>query len=399
MARFFHAKFTHNSIYYPMKLTASKNISNSSQANTLITNMACIIVCALLIIYNKTAMNAAIKAFNIWLTSVMPALFPFFVCTSIMQKNGVFETSKSSPFASIFAVYFASAISGAPSGAKLMSQIKNRFDFDDSLVSILSALCNSVSPIFIVGSVAGTMLGSTQFALPIIIGHYLSSAVMLTAFLLMNRKKLKYSKPCNSPMRTKRFNLKILIDSILEGGVSLLKICGTIVFFMVSTEVIEQAGLFDLLLKPFSLIGLRIDFLKSCIVGMLEMANGCHSASQLKYVSSANLCALISFLLTFGGLCIMTQSMSFANIKPKKYILTKLLCAGLAYIIAYTAGLLIFPDSVTTSGILHSGLEQVKAYAQNLYTIIGIVFASLLGIWAVYLSCIIKSKRRLAQRL
>lgn len=95
----------------------------------------------------------------------------------------------------------------------------------------------------------------------------------------------------------------------------------------------------------------------------------------------------------------MTQSMSFANIKPKKYILTKLLCAGLAYIIAYTAGLLIFPDSVTTSGILHSGLEQVKAYAQNLYTIIGIVFASLLGIWAVYLSCIIKSKRRLAQRL
>ena len=135
-------------------------------------------------------------------------------------------------------------------------------------------------------------------------------------------------------MRTKRFNSKILIDSILEGGVSLLKICGTIVFFMVSTEVIKQAGLFDLLLKPFSLIGLRIDFLKSCIVGMLEMANGCHSASQLKYVSSANLCALISFLLTFGGLCIMTQSMSFANIKPKKYILTKLLCAGLAYIIA-----------------------------------------------------------------
>ena len=49
---------------------------------------ACALVCALLIAFNPDAMAAAQEGYALWRDSVLPALLPFFVCTSLMRQMG-----------------------------------------------------------------------------------------------------------------------------------------------------------------------------------------------------------------------------------------------------------------------------------------------------------------------
>ena len=51
----------------------------------------CALTCALLIAFNPDAMAAAREGFSLWRDSVMPALLPFFVCTSLMRQMGALQ--------------------------------------------------------------------------------------------------------------------------------------------------------------------------------------------------------------------------------------------------------------------------------------------------------------------
>ena len=73
---------------------------------------ACALVCALLIAFNPDAMAAAREGYALWRDSVLPALLPFFVCTSLMRQMGALQSGNT---AALFALAF---ISGAPGGAR-----------------------------------------------------------------------------------------------------------------------------------------------------------------------------------------------------------------------------------------------------------------------------------------
>ena len=76
---------------------------------------ACALVCALLIAFNPDAMAAAQEGYALWRDSVLPALLPFFVCTSLMRQMGALQSGNT---AALFALAF---ISGAPGGAPVLS--------------------------------------------------------------------------------------------------------------------------------------------------------------------------------------------------------------------------------------------------------------------------------------
>ena len=77
---------------------------------------ACALICALLIAFNPDAMAAAREGYALWRDSVLPALLPFFVCTSLMRQMGALQSGNT---AALFALAF---ISGAPGGARLSQQ-------------------------------------------------------------------------------------------------------------------------------------------------------------------------------------------------------------------------------------------------------------------------------------
>ena len=135
----------------------------------------CALTCALLIAFNPDAMAAAREGFSLWRDSVMPALLPFFVCTSLMRQMGALQSGNA---AALFALAF---VSGAPGGARLSSQYAADGDVDAGLTCLAASL-NTISPMYIAGAFATGMLGAPQAAFPILTAQLLSA--LLTVLLV-----------------------------------------------------------------------------------------------------------------------------------------------------------------------------------------------------------------------
>ena len=81
----------------------------------LVTYSVCALCCCVLFLYSPAAVSWASAGFLIWRDSLLPALLPFFVCASVMQNAGVSGRLER------VSLIFLSLISGAPSGARLLS--------------------------------------------------------------------------------------------------------------------------------------------------------------------------------------------------------------------------------------------------------------------------------------
>ena len=93
---------------------------------------------ALLLVFSETALLAAQQATAMWLTRVLPALFPFYVAVTILSASGVYEViTKRFPWAALPACLLLGGISGYPVGAKLCS-LSGRSEW--------SVYCNLCSP-------------------------------------------------------------------------------------------------------------------------------------------------------------------------------------------------------------------------------------------------------------
>lgn len=187
----------------------------------------CALTCALLIAFNSDAMAAAREGFSLWRDSVMPALLPFFVCTSLMRQMGALQRGNA---AALFALAF---VSGAPGGARLSSQYAADGDVDAGLTCLAASL-NTISPMYIAGAFATGMLGAPQAAFPILTAQLLSA--LLTVFLV--RKAYAPVLTASAPEQALPFT-RLFAASIAESVSSLLSICGTISFFLVLTRLLS----------------------------------------------------------------------------------------------------------------------------------------------------------------
>lgn len=264
----------------------------------------CALLCVLLMFGHEAALSAAQQGFSIWMTAILPALLPFFVCCDMMRHSPYFSGRGR---LSLFLLCF---ISGAPSGARMVGSAP----LSSKEKSDLAAALNNVSPAYVLTSFCGNMLGAPELAAPIIIALFLSAFLM---FLRCPRIKLAADGGEEPPS---------LAAAIGRGMNSMLSICGTVIFFMVLAAVAEWL----LTNLSFSVSGTPW----ALIVGVFEMVSGsvCLSACTM---NSRVMAACAAFLFSFGGLCIMTQSLLFCELKPWRYIVKKAIQAGLAACIAY----------------------------------------------------------------
>lgn len=332
----------------------------------------------LLILFNPDAMDAARQGFSLWQDSVLPALLPFFVCTSLMRQMGVLQSGNAT---ALFALAF---VSGAPGGARLCAQYASDGDADAGLSSLAAAL-NTISPMYVAGAYATGMLGAPQAALPILIAQ--SVAALLCALLV----KKAYNPPlvAGAPERALPF-ARLFAASIAEAVSALLSICGTIVFFAVLTRLISAVGITQILLWPMrtciALLGGDGRLAEPLFAGILEMTAGSTALAQaglpLRTAASAG-----AFLFSFGGLCIAAQSMLFLPVKLRQYLPIKLAQGILAALLCY----FLFP--VCFPGAAQTGMVSGETLAENAITASAIFAVSLLGVSTVFLLSAIAGKR------
>ncbi len=251
--------------------------------NTLIFT---IILCFFIYIlnYNQEISNKVIASYNIWLTKILPILFPTFIISDIITNSNIpYYLEK---ITKINYIYLISPIFGSPTNAYIL----NNYNID---ITKYLAVTNYPSLLFTYTFIK-LLLGSKR-AILIIISNILSN-ILITIKI----------RPTGLKNTLNHNNINI-INSITKSMNTNINILGTIIFFnILPTELITNK------------------YIKLIIISLLEITN------SYTYLLKSNLSIFIKTIFIIiststTGLCIQTQVLNITNkINQKKYLVYKI---------------------------------------------------------------------------
>lgn len=284
-------------------------------------SVAVLLFMLVIIFDSKTYIKHSQDAILLWANNVLPSLYIFFIFSKLLAKLNVmenisaflspilsklFKTGKNSSY-----IFFLSILSGYPVGAMLINESYKLGKISSEEAHKLTTFTSLTGPAFIFGTVGTLMLKNTAAGAIIYFSH-LSSAI-LNGILFRN---IKISKASNLlPPKKISQEKNILSESISSATASILLIGGYIVFFYITLQILIDTALLPTLLLPIKKL-LNFDILP-IINGIFEVTKGCKEISAIFCVKTAT--PIISFLISFGGLCIHFQSFHFLKDCGVKY--------------------------------------------------------------------------------
>lgn len=321
------------------------------------------VILSFLIIYfiikPTICINASIAGLKLFITSILPTMFPFMViCNMLMYIDGISLYSKIlGPFlckplrlkkVCSFPIV-VSYLCGYPLGAKYSSDLYNSNAIDKFEFSRLINIASNIGPLFLIAAVGTSMLGNSTLGYLLLIPSYLSS--ILIGFLTYKKKDSKDNSLESLESSNQILNIGEAIKKSIENAcLTLLTLAGYVVIFSVIIAIIKNSLLVNFFLKKLSdTFSISFVFLESLLLGSIEITNGCNIISSSNLSMQLKL-SLISFLSSFGGLSIIAQTYSFfykSNISLKRYFSLKLLQGVISFIIMYIISFFI-PLPTTT---------------------------------------------------
>ena len=230
-----------------------------------------------------------------------------------------------------------SILSGYPIGAKIISDLYSKNLISEKDAKKMSVFCTTSGPIFVIGAVGVGMLKSFKLGVIIYISHILSSVILGICYNLVSRqKKLTREIQYTSTEKPKS---NIIPHCLSETINALFLVGGYITIFYLASEVFEKLKIFDLIASILSPLVSKLNIsqqqTKSFLFGILEVTRGSKEISSLITPSVPAIC----FLISFSGISIIMQSLSFlktAKIKAHNFILSKCVLGILSYLICKT---------------------------------------------------------------
>ncbi|EDS76186.1 sporulation integral membrane protein YlbJ [Clostridium botulinum C str. Eklund] len=300
-------------------LFKSKNIKLNIN---LFMTLLCTIFIINIVLSPESSLKSALYGGKLFITSVFPSVFPFLILINIMISfDGINIYSKilgniiCRPLRlpkNCSVVLIVSILCGYPLGAKYAYDLYKKNAIDIHTCHRLINIASNPSPIFILGVVGASMLKNHSFGVLLLVSTYLSCVIMA---LILPRKKDVYFKELNNTKSVKRNKTlgEILKSSIDNAFKTAFSIGGFIILFSVLTSIIKNNILSDIVLKNLSLIfNIQKSTLEGFFFGVLEMTNGCSLIAPINMNIMYKL-AMISFLLAFSGLSIISQTYSIIH--------------------------------------------------------------------------------------
>ncbi len=260
------------------------------QKNKLVTAGA-VGCCLLMVAFPELTERASKEAISLWLNAVVPCLLPFFVASGFLRQSGI--AAKLPP--RIYPLAMA-VLSGYPMGARISGDAYREGRLDKAQLEKVLSYSMVTGPAFIIGSVGVGFLGSHKAGVILAVSHY--AAAFLNSLLCHGGGSKGVSRGIQT-CRTDRY-YDILTDAILDSFRSIGLILAYIMIFMIAGDLLQFSGLLSLLPAPET---------AAVIKGFLEMTVGAGSLAMCQ-CSLAEKATLISFILSFGGLSVLGQSMS-----------------------------------------------------------------------------------------
>lgn len=258
-----------------------------------------------MITFPQLYMQRTFDGLSAWACNVLPSILPFIFFTKVLSTTGLTEKISSlfekpckalykTPSISSY-VFFMSAISGYPIGAKITADLYTCGKITRSDAFKMTSFCSTSGPMFIIGAVGAGMLHSAKLGYIIFISHI--AGALLNGIIYRKLKIKNDTKFTNNlELGHQKQDLgSIVIDSTL----SVLSVGAIIaVFFVVITSFSPIFNIF-----PSSI--------SSVLKGLIEITKGCIDISLLSNTTFKILtCA---FVISFGGISTILQSLTMLN--------------------------------------------------------------------------------------
>lgn len=278
--------------------------------------------------------QSVLNGLMLWLTAIVPTALPLLVVLSLMVRSPAFLslTRRLSPFAEkLFRIPGAGAgamllslLSGYPAGARTVAELASEGRLQKGDVFYTACLASTSGPAFCLGA-AAAMFGSPAAGMVLFGSHLL--AVWSAGFLLPRLTRHK-AEPAPPPLPKAREPFSALLISAVQ---AVLSVGALIALFFCLKEMLFS------ILPPLSGYG------EGVLSGLLEVTAGVSALANLKTPLSL---ALAAAEVSFGGLCVNCQQLSFlagTGVKMLPFLLVKCAHGLLAFAICYPLALLVFP--------------------------------------------------------
>lgn len=268
-----------------------------------------ILILIILFKYSIILKKSVIEGINLWLYNIFPSLFIMFILNDIIINlnlmqflnniisplfNKIFNLNNYSCLAFILSIF-----SGTPSAAFILKEMinSNKISIEDA--NKLISFTFFVNPLFLYNILSLSFSKIT--IIKIIISHYLANIII--GLLIRKKETKKINLSLNNNSKSSFF--KIIPQSIIKSSNILLMILGTIIFYMIISNLV--INLFNL---P--------NYLNVILKGLLEISQSLNILPLLQiktFIKEIITLAIISF----GGLSIHTQVFSIIDNTKIKY--------------------------------------------------------------------------------
>lgn len=278
----------------------------------------------------KAAANGFAEGMSLCVNSVLPALFPFFVVSSLIfhaPGNRILATALSplTKFCGIRSddaplILLLSWTGGYAVCARMIGEAGRRNTLSYQEASILLVLGCCSSPGFVIGWIGGLMLGNLRLGILLYVlqlaANFLSAAV-----LTLSGKLCSPPGPAPSPSGVETRSPLSLPQAISEAVDSSLSVCGCVLFFRVTISALEAVF-------PIQTVMLA----HAGLCGIFEITSGCSAFAQL---GGASALYGICFCLSGLGASVFAQIRFLAGntVSLKWFAISRILHAFFLYVL------------------------------------------------------------------
>ena len=278
-------------------------------------SLAVIFLFAALLCDPVSAAAGVREGLQLALGTAVPALFPFFLVSSLLISTGCASFLGKLcviPCRALFGLSGNAApalllglTGGYPVGARTVRELYDRKLLSRDEAARALACCNNTGPGFLIGLCGASLLGSVRAGVFLYVIHVISA--LLTGFALSERDD---APPAEHPQPVERPPLAVcFVDSVQGAGVIALKVTAFITAFSVLLRLLRGLGLVDrfaaLLAPRCPLLGLPSHGAQALVLGAFELTCG---LTALPANAGRLLLPAMSVLIALGGLSVWCQS-------------------------------------------------------------------------------------------
>lgn len=266
---------------------------------------------------SKTAFQGAADGVSLCIHTLIPSLLPFLFLSGMFMDSLYGQSSISLRLPGMFfglprgteSLFVPAFLGGYPIGAQCIASAVKKGQLNQRNAERLLSFCSNVGPSFLFG-VLSTQFSSSWYLWLCWLIQVMSS-VFVSCFFQINDTKDCIVIP------------KQQATSLMECTLSAMgKICGWVVLFRVLISFLEKWVLW---LFP--------DWISVFFTGIFELSNGCCVLSKIP--SEAMRFVICNSMLSFGGICVLMQTISVCDgLSVRYYLIGKVIQCGVSALMA-----------------------------------------------------------------